>query len=113
MIKIRVGHQILFLIILAFVSGCNDIGTAKFDEVASGTGSSQDGGNNPTPTPTPPGSTFAGVTSVGGKTDSTATLYWTPHSDAVNYLVYDATSGSSVLLQTVSNPTANSLTLTG
>lgn len=111
--KIRIWYQILLLIILAFVSGCNDIGTAKFDEVASGTGSSQDGGNNPSPTPTPPGSTFAGLNSIGNKTDSTATLYWTPHSDAVNYLVYDATSGSPVLLQTVSNPTANSLTLTG
>lgn len=112
--RLRFNHQILLLILLAFVSGCNDIGTAKFDEVASGTGSSQDGGtggNNPTPTP--PGSTFAGLTSVGNKTDSTATLYWTPHSDAVNYLVYDTTSGSPVLLQTISNPTANSLTLTG
>lgn len=111
--KIRIGYQILLLIILAFVSGCNNIGTAKFDEVASGTGSSQDGGNNPSPTPTQPGSTFAGLNSIGNKTDSTATLYWTPHSDAVNYLIYDTTSGSPVLLQTISNPTANNVSLTG
>lgn len=114
MTKLRINHQILLLIILAFVSGCNDIGTAKFDEVASGTGSSQDGNNpSPTPTPTPPGSTFAGLNSIGNKTDSTATLYWTPHSDAVNYLIYDTTSGSPVLLQTISNPTANNVSLAG
>lgn len=114
MTKLRINHQILLLIILAFVSGCNDIGTAKFDEVASGTGSSQDGNNpSPTPTPTPPASTFAGLNSIGNKTDSTATLYWTPHSDAVNYLIYDTTSGSPVLLQTISNPTANNVSLAG
>lgn len=113
MIKIRIGHQILLLIILAFVSGCNDIGTAKFDEVASGTGgSSQDGGNNPSPTPTPPNSTFAGLTSVGNKTDSTVTLNWSTHPNAASYFLYEVSSTPN-LIQSISNPATNSVTLTG
>lgn len=97
---------LLFFLTLAFVSGCKEIGTAKFDEVAAGTGEIP-------PTPTPPGSIFAGISSIGSKTDSTATLYWTPHLDAINYLIYDVTSGSPVLLQTISDPTASNLNLTG
>lgn len=109
--KIRINYQVLLLIILAFVSGCNDIGTAKFDDVASGTNPSQNGGS-PSPTPTPPSSTFSGLNSVGNKTDSTVTLNWSVHPNAYQYLLYDVT-GTPSLVQAISNPATNSITLTG
>lgn len=63
----------------------NVVGTADCS-VASGTDSSM---------------SFAGVSSVSAKNDTSLTLNWPTHSDAVAYDVFETTSGSLVFLNTI------------
>lgn len=95
-----------FLIILtaSFLSGCNEIGTATFDTVATGT-------------ITDPGSTtsplsFAGLSSVTPVTDVTAQLNWISQAGASAYQVYNTSSGNPIYVTTIAAP-ANTTTLTG
>lgn len=101
---IRIEHRVLLFSILISLSGCNDIGTAKFDELASGMGLSQ----NPKAT-----SIFAGITSFTGKTDSTVTLNWSAHANALQYILYNVSLGTPSYVQTFSNSATASVTLTG
>jgi hypothetical protein len=56
---------------------------------------------------------FNGLTAATNKTDSTMTLNWSTHPNALQYLLYDVSSGTPTYLQTISNPATNSVTLTG
>lgn len=56
---------------------------------------------------------FSGLTSVTDKTDTTATLQWSPHADAVAYDVFDYATGSPVLVFTMMGQASNQVQLTG
>lgn len=103
MSKQSILHQILLLIILAFLGGCNGIGTAMFE------------GGKATNKPSLPSSDlfFGGLNSIGNKTDTTLTLNWSTHPNALQYVLYNVTSGTPSLEQTILNPATNSVTLTG
>lgn len=102
--KILLINHFLLLFSLAFIAGCKDVGTAKFDEVAAGTGGAQI---------TDPSIIFAGVTSIINKTDSSVTITWLAHADAVSYEVYNTASGSPVLVSLVLGQASNTVILTG
>lgn len=86
MMKINWLKEFIVLSCLTFLSGCNNIGTAEFE------GGLSAGNINVDET-----LIFSGLTSVTNKTDSSITLHWTPHSEAVAYEVYN----SSMLVTTV------------
>lgn len=102
--KTKLLSQFLLIVILALASACNRIGTAKFDEAAVGTGGQGTGGTDPT-------ISFSGITSTTGKTDSTVTLHWTAHADAVAYDVYDTTSGTPVFKDRIVGQASNQVNL--
>ena len=56
---------------------------------------------------------FAGATSVTNKTDSTLTLNWSSHADAVAYDIFNTTSGTPVIVTTVWNQASTQVNLTG
>lgn len=56
---------------------------------------------------------FAGATSLSGKTDSTNTLNWAAHADAVAYDVYNTTSGTPSYITTVVGQASAQFTITG
>ena len=93
------------------LSACNGVGTAKFDEAALGTGTGETPGEGGTDSSL----VFAGVSSVSAKNDTSLTLNWTAHPDAVAYDVFDTTSGSlffknSIVGQAQSSISISSLT---
>lgn len=87
----------LLLPLLLIASGCETI--AKFDEVATGFGSSS--------------INFSGISSVDQKTDTTLRLNWSAHANAVAYDIYNTTSGTAIWLQTVSSQSSSNVSLTG
>lgn len=89
--------DLLFLILFA---SCNGVGTAEF-------------GATEIPTPSIEGPSFAGITSTSNKTDSTITLNWTPHENAVAYNIFNTQSGTAVLLTSVVGQSDSYTTLTG
>ena len=97
----------LILVLSSVLTSCENVGTAKFDQVASttsnGAGSSSvDNSIN-----------FAGLSSVANKTDTTITLNWTAHADASSYVVFNTISGSPVVVQTVNGQSSATVALTG
>lgn len=86
------------ILAILFISSCNGVGTAEFESVARGANTE---GETPIvvvpppPAPAPP-PVFAGLESVTGVTDSTATLNWSSSPDAANYHLYDVSSGTQV-----------------
>ncbi len=56
---------------------------------------------------------YAGLTSVTSKTDSTAVLTWPTHPNASSYDIYNLASGSSVLMTNVPGQSSTSTTLSG
>lgn len=93
--KLAFGLRVLLLFVLPLCVACNSIGTSKFDGLIS-----------------EKSDIFAGIHSIENKTDSTVTLKWSTHKNALEYLLYDVSSGTPVLIQTISDPMTNSLTLT-
>ena len=93
-------HYFLILLILAFTSACNGIGTAKIDGLAAVSGA--DDGSI----------AFDGISSIDLKTDSTLRLNWTAHVDAVAYDVFNTTSGSPVIVTTVWGQASSSTVFT-
>lgn len=82
-------NYFFILIILTVTCACNGIGTAEIDGIGavSGTGTETDDSTI---------ATFAGISSIDLKTDTTLRLNWTAHGDAVAYDVFNVTTGSSV-----------------
>lgn len=103
------------LLAILFISSCNGVGTAEFDSVARGANTE---GETPIvvvpspPAPVPP-PVFAGLESVTGVTDSTATLNWSSSPDAANYHLYDVSSGTQVYRGLIVDPNANSFLVSG
>ncbi len=97
----------LYLSLFMLLSSCNGVGTAKFDEIA--TGSIGTG----VPSAVDTSIIFEGITQVTNKTDSTVTLGWTPHPTAVAYNIFNTQSGISVLITTVVGQGSSSVSLTG
>lgn len=81
MIKFKRLNTFIILSFFTFLGGCNNIGTAEFE------GSLSPGNIN-----VDESLVFSGLTSVTDKTDSSLTLHWTPHPDAVAYEIYDSSS---------------------
>lgn len=100
--KRKEAFTILLLALLLIVSSCQPV--AKFDQVATGTGF---GGS------TPSSINFSGISSVTLKTDSTLTLNWNSHANAVAYHIFNTTSGTPVWLQVVNGQASSSVSLTG
>jgi hypothetical protein len=97
-------HLRLTSLLLALtLSACNGVGTAKFGDVAVGTG-----GNSIDET-----LIFSGITSVDEKSDTIAKLHWTPHADAINYDVFNTISGTETLIMTVAGQATAEILLTG
>jgi hypothetical protein len=96
----------LYIVIL--LSGCNGIGTAKFDKVEAN-------GIDSTIAPSTIDTTivFDGISLVSNKTDSTVTLSWNPHVSAVAYNIFDSQSGTPTLMRTVVGQGTSNATLTG
>ncbi len=105
--KTKLLNQFLLISVLALASACNGVGTADFKEAAVGTGGAQTGDG------TDSSISFAGITSTTGKTDSTVTLHWTAHADAVAYDVFDTTSGTPIYKSTVAGQASNQFKLDG
>jgi hypothetical protein len=90
--------NLIILSLIALLSACNGVGTAKFDEAAIGTGNAID-----------TSLVFSGIISIADKTDSSITVNWTAHADAVAYDIYD----SSTFITTIFNQSSNQANLTG
>ena len=60
-----------------------------------------------------PSLTFSGITSIDGVTDSKVIVHWTAQAEAVSYSVYDVSSGTLVLIKTVSGQSTNFAEVTG
>jgi len=92
---------------LILLSGCET--TAKFDEVASGTALGGSGGASS------PAADFSfdGISSIDQRTDSTLRINWTAHADAVEYTLFNVTSSTPALVQTISGQASNNVILTG
>lgn len=101
MAKLKVRNFLLTFSLLALFSGCNGIGTAEFGDLAMG-----EGGKITS-------ITFTGITSIDQITDSTATIYWSAHSGASSYTVYNVSSGSPVIVTGLQGSNHDSVTLTG
>lgn len=95
--------KFILIISLSFtLSACNSNGIAKFDEVATGTNTAVDESLN-----------FSGLSSVNGKTDTTVTLNWTPHADAVAYDLFNVASITPVLFSSAWGQASNQIILSG
>ena len=93
---------LIFTIILTvFLTGCNEIGTKEFGDVANGRLFEEKGSDYD----------FSGIDSIDQVTDSTAIIYWINHADASAYEIYNVTSGTTYV-DTVSAP-ISSYELTG
>jgi formylglycine-generating enzyme required for sulfatase activity len=93
-----ISLSLITLSLLSLLSACNGVGTAKFGEAAIGTGNAID-----------TSLAFSGIISVADKTDSSITINWTAHADAVAYDIYD----SSTYITTILNQSSNQANLTG
>ncbi len=93
-----------FVLALILLSSCKGANTAKFENLQEGatTGSTEN-----------TSIVFAGITSIDQVTDTTMRLNWTAHADAVAYNIYNATSGTAILLATASGQSSSSYTATG
>jgi formylglycine-generating enzyme required for sulfatase activity len=100
-------NNLLFVLTLTLMSACNGVGTADFKEAALGTGSGEQSGESGTDSSL----VFAGVSSVSAKNDTSLTLNWTAHPDAVAYDVFDTTSGSLVFKNTIVGQAQSSISL--
>lgn len=96
--NMKILNYLSLMTILALASACNGVGTADFKEAAVGTGNAID-----------TSLTFSGLNSVTDKTDSTVTLHWTAHADAVAYDIFR--NGS--FFMSVNGQTSNEVSLTG
>ncbi|MFP5387198.1 MAG: fibronectin type III domain-containing protein [Bacteriovoracia bacterium] len=103
--KTMLLNYLTLFTMITLLSACNGVGTAKFDEAAIGTGGQAGDGTDST-------ISFSGISSITGKTDSTLTLNWAAHVDAVAYDVYNVTSGSPVYLTTIFGQASSSTELT-
>lgn len=56
---------------------------------------------------------FNGITSIDLITDSTLRINWIPHSDAIAYEVFDASSSPIIWLKTINGQSSSSTTLNG
>jgi hypothetical protein len=101
-----ISLKLILLSLIALLSACNGVGSAKFDEAAIGTG---DATNNSTDTSL----IFSGISSISNKTDSTLTLNWTAHADAVSYDVFTVVGMTPTYLTTVVGQASTSTNLTG
>jgi hypothetical protein len=99
--------NILVYFTLIFLTSCNGVGTAEFKGSAIRAGGGQSGESGTVPT-----LTFSGLSSISNKNDSSITLNWPSHADAVAYDVFDSLSGSLVFKNTVVGQAQNSITLT-
>jgi len=97
---------ILSLMTLLIISSCNGIGKAEFDAIAL----PDDGIEEVDMTPID--YSFLGLDSFTSKTDSTVTLNWTSHVDAVSYDLFNMSSGSQIFFTTVLVQSSNSYNLT-
>lgn len=88
----------LLLFTLSLMSACNGVGT--------GTGGSAEGGTDSS-------LNFAGISSVSAKNDTSLTLNWTAHPDAVAYDIFDTTSGSLTLINTAFEQAQSSSSISG
>lgn len=84
--------------------GCNNLGELNISQDPN----TQTTGSNPSSS-----ITFAGITSIDLKTDSTLRINWLPHADAVAYDVFDATNSPILWLKTAVGQSSSSTTLTG
>ncbi len=96
--NMKILNYLSLVLLLALTSACNGVGTADFKEAAVGTGNAID-----------TSLTFSGLNSVTDKTDSTVTLHWTAHADAVAYDIFR--NGS--FFMSVNGQTSNEVSLTG
>jgi formylglycine-generating enzyme required for sulfatase activity len=97
---------ILSLMTLLIISSCNGIGKAEFDAIALPDDGIEDVDM------TPIDYSFLGLHSYTSKTDSTVTLNWTSHVDAVSYDLFNMSSGSQIFFTTVLVQSSNSYNLT-
>jgi formylglycine-generating enzyme required for sulfatase activity len=100
-------NNFLLVLTLALISGCNRIGTADFKEAALGTG----GGEKSSDSGTDSSLIFAGISSVSNKKDTSLILNWISHPQAVAYDVFDTTSGSLTLINTVFGQSQSSISI--
>lgn len=96
--------------VLSMVS-CNEIGSVKFEESPSRDGGISSGDYSDDEIGYAPIS-FTGITSVTNKTDSSLTLNWGSHPDALVYFIFNTTNGISVA-GIAQNQSDNSFELTG
>jgi hypothetical protein len=109
----KLNHALLIFTI-TLMSACNGIGTASFkgaginneNEDHPGGGDTQSGGSG-----IDTSLIFTGVSSVSAKSDSTLTLNWISHPDAVAYDVFDATTDTLTLANTVFGQASTSVNM--
>jgi hypothetical protein len=95
----------LYLLSLSLMCSCNTVGEAEFNAVAIPKDESQID-------MTPVDYSFSGPVSFSHKTDSTVTIYWTPHAEAISYDIFDLGSGTQVFLTNVLGQSSSHSTLT-
>lgn len=105
--KIDIIQLFVFVFCFGALVSCGNVGTANFNLVANVTSKSE-------VSPRLDKSLiFAGLSSVSNITDTTATLNWLAHVDAVSYAIFNVISGKAVYMQTVNGQSSSSFTLTG
>lgn len=92
-------------LILLLIGGCNKVDVADLGKLAGGSGHAGEIAD--------PDLNFSGITSVTDKTDSTITLNWSAHADAVSYDVFRIIDSKATYHTTVVGQTASSVSLSG
>lgn len=110
--KISSTPCFLILGLLLILSACNGVGTAEFDQDAIGIDDTDETNDTDETDDEEVIITFSGLTSVSAKTDSTVTLHWNAHADALAYDVFNTISGSAVYVTTVFGQSTDQASLT-
>ncbi len=100
---------LFFLFCMIILTSCSGGGGGGGAGVVSRSGSTTPTNVDPTIDKTV---IFSGITQTTDKSDTSVTIHWTPHPNAVRYIIYDIQSGSPVSVATVNDPNLSSFTLT-
>ncbi len=100
---------LFFLFTMIILTSCSGGGGGGGGGVVSRPGSTTPSNLDPTIDKTV---IFSGITQTTDKTDTSITIHWTPHPNAVRYIIYDIQSGTPISMATVNDPNLSSITLT-
>ncbi len=99
---------LFFLFSMIILTSCSGGGGGGGGGVVSRSGSTTHTNVDPTIDKT---IIFSGITQTTDKSDTSVTIHWTPHPNAVRYIIYDLQSGTPVSVATVNDPKLSSITL--